>query len=142
MKSICLQVIRMRFDDLNEGNFLMYSMKEYNNIQCVDVEEYYDDLKKIKYIKRLFNIYLNDGQLKERLILNHLIVFYNVFPIHAGTRILFYKIEEHFWPMLKTFLIFLDRMPDKIESIRGKTILSTDIKLDDGIVTRLRTIKV
>ena len=132
----------MKFDDLNEGNFLMFSMKEYNNIQCIDIEEFYDDLKKIKYIKRLFNIYLNDGQLKERLILNHLIVFYNVFPIQAGTRILFYKIEEQFWPMLKTFLIFLDRMPDKIESIKGKTILSTDIKLDDGIVTRLRTIKV
>ena len=132
----------MKFDDLNEGNFLMFSMKEYNNIQCIDIEEFYDDLKKIKYIKRLFNIYLNDGQLKERLILNHLIVFYNVFPIQAGTRILFYKIEEHFWPMLKTFLIFLERMPDKIESIRGKTILSTDIELDDGIVTRLRTIKV
>ena len=132
----------MKFDDLNEGNFLMFSMKEYNNIQCIDIEEFYDDLKKIKYIKRLFNIYLNDGQLKERLILNHLIVFYNVFPIQAGTRILFYKIEEQFWPMLKTFLIFLERMPDKIESIRGKTILSTDIKLDDGIVTRLRTIKV
>ena len=132
----------MKFDDLNEGTFLMYSMKEYNNIQCVDIEEYYDDLKKIKYIKRLFNIYKNDGQLKERLILNHLITWYNVFSIQAGTRILFYKIEEHFWPMLKTFLIFLDRMPDKIESIRGKTILATDIKLDDGIVTRLRTIKV
>ena len=132
----------MKFDDLNEGTFLMYSMKEYNNIQCVDIEEYYDDLKKIKYIKRLFNIYKNDGQLKERLILNHLITWYNVFSIQAGTRILFYKIEEHFWPMLKTFLIFLDRMPDKIESIRGKTILSTDINLDDGIVTRLRTIKV
>jgi len=132
----------MKFDDLNEGTFLMYSMKEYNNIQCVDIEEYYDDLKKIKYIKRLFNIYKNDGQLKERLILNHLITWYNVFPIQSGTRILFYKIEEHFWPMLKTFLIFLERMPDKIESIRGKTILSTDIKLDDGIVTRLRTIKV
>ena len=132
----------MKFDDLNEGTFLMYSMKEYNNIQCVDIEEYYDDLKKIKYIKRLFNIYKNDGQLKERLILNHLITWYNVFSIQAGTRILFYKIEEHFWPMLKTFLIFLDRMPDKIESSRGKTILATDIKLDDGIVTRLRTIKV
>ena len=132
----------MKFDDLNEGNFLMFSMKEYNNIQCIDIEEFYDDLKKIKYIKRLFNIYLNDGQLKERLILNHLITWYNVFPVQSGTRILFYKIEEQFWPMLKTFLIFLDRMPDKIESIRGKTILSTDIKLDDGIVTRLRTIKV
>ena len=131
----------MKFDDLNEGTFLMYAMKEYNNIQCTNIEEFHDDLKKIKYIKRLFNVYMNGGQLKERLILNHLIVFYNVFPIQAGTRILFYKIEEHFWPMLKTFLIFLDRMPDKIESIRGKTVLSTDIKMDDGIITRLRTIK-
>ena len=132
----------MIFDDLTEESFLMFAMREYNNMQCTDIEEFYDDLKKIKYIKRLFNIYKNDGQLKERLILNHLITWYNVFPIQAGTRILFYKIEEHFWPMLKTFLIFLDRMPDKIESIRGKTILATDIKLDDGIVTRLRTIKV
>ena len=129
-------------DDLNEGTFLIYAMKEYNNVQCTDVEEFYDDLKKIKYIKRLFNIYKNDGQLKERLILNHLIVFFNVFPIHSGTRILFYKIEEDFWPILKTFLIYLDRMPDKIESIRGKEILSTDIKLDNGIITKLRSIKV
>ena len=132
----------MIFDDLNDDNFLMYAMKEYNDIQCTDIEEFYDDLKKIKYIKRLFNIYKNNGQLKERLILNHLIVFYNVFPIQAGTRILFYKIEKAFWPMLKTFLIFLDRMPETIDSIRGETIRSTDIQLDDGIVTRLRTIKV
>jgi len=132
----------MIFDDLNDDNFLMFAMKEYNDIQCTDIEEFYDDLKKIKYIKRLFNIYKNTGQLKERLILNHLIVFYNVFPIHAGTRILFYKIEKTFWPMLKTFLIFLDRMPETVESIRGETLRSTDIQLDDGIVTRLRTIKV
>ena len=132
----------MKFGDLTEENFLMFSMREYNNMQCTDVEEFYDDLKKVKYIKRLFNIYKNDGQLKERLILNHLITWYNVFPVQAGTRILFYKIEEHFWPMLKTFLIFLDRMPDKIEMIRGKEIKSTNIILDEGIVTRLRTIKV
>ena len=132
----------MRFDDLNEDNFLIYAMKEYNNVQCTGIEEFYDDLKKIKYIKRLFNIYKNDGQLKERLILNHLIVYYNVFPVQSGTRILFYKIEEHFWPMLKTFLIFLDRMPEKIESIRGNVIKSTNIILDEGIVARLRTIKV
>ena len=132
----------MIFDDLNDDNFLMYAMKEYNDIQCTDIEEFYDDLKKIKYIKRLFNIYKNNGQLKERLILNHLIVFYNVFPLLAGTRILFYKIEKSFWPMLKTFLIFLDRMPETIDSIRGETIRSTDIQLDEGIVTRLRTIKV
>ena len=132
----------MIFDDLNDDNFLMYAMREYNNMQCTDIEEFYDDLKKIKYIKRLFNIYKNNGQLKERLILNHLIVFYNVFSVQAGTRILFYKIEKDFWPMLKTFLIFLDRMPEKIDSIRGETILTSNIKLDDGIVTRLRSIKV
>jgi len=132
----------MKFEDLTEENFLMYSMREYSNIQCTDIEEFYDDLKKIKYIKRLFNIYRNNGQLKERLILNHLIIFYNVFSVEAGTRILFYKIEENFWPMLKTFLIFLDRMPEKIESIRGTTIKASDIKLDEGIVTRLRSIKV
>ena len=132
----------MIFDDLNDDNFLMFAMKEYNDIQCTDIEEFYDDLKKIKYIKRLFNIYKNNGQLKERLILNHLIVFYNVFSVQAGTRILFYKIEKDFWPMLKTFLIFLDRMPEKIDSIRGETVRASDILLDDGIITRLRSIKV
>ena len=132
----------MIFDDLTDDNFLMFAMKEYNDIQCTDIEEFYDDLKKIKYIKRLFNIYKNNGQLKERLILNHLIVFYNVFPILAGTRILFYKIEKSFWPMLKTFLIFLDRMPETVDSIRGEIIRASDIQLDDGVVTRLRSIKV
>ena len=107
-----------------------------------ELEEFYDELMKIKYINRLFNIYQNNGQLKERLIFNHLIVFYNVFSVQAGTRILFYKIEKDFWPMLKTFLIFLDRMPEKIDSIRGETIRASDIQLDDGIVTRLRSIKV
>ena len=132
----------MKFDDLNDDTFLMYAMREYNNMQCTDIEEFYDDLKKIKYIKRLFNSYRNNGQLKERLILNHLIIFYNVFTLQAGTRILFYKIEKDFWPMLKTFLIYLDRMPDKIDSIRGEIIRTSDIQLDDGIITRLRTIKV
>ena len=132
----------MIFDDLNDDNFLMYAMREYSNVQCTDIEEFYDDLKKIKYIKRLFNVYKNNGQLKERLILNHLIIFYNVFTVQAGTRILFYKIEKDFWPILKTFLIYLDRMPDKIDSIRGEVILASNIKLDDGIISRLRSIKV
>ena len=132
----------MIFDDLNDDNFLMYAMREYNNMHCTDIEEFYDDLKKNKYIKRLFNVYKNNGQLKERLILNHFIIFYNVFTVQAGTRILFYKIEKDFWPMLKTFLIYLDRMPDKIESIRGEVILASNIQLDDGIVSRLRLIKV
>ena len=66
-------------NDLNEKNFLLYAMKEYNNPQCIDIEEFNDDLRKIKYIKRLFNQYASEGVLKERLLLNHIIIFYNVF---------------------------------------------------------------
>ena len=128
----------MVFDDLNEKNFLLYAMKEYDNPQCVQVEEFYDDLKKVKYIKRLFNQYLNEGVLKERLLLNHIIVFYNVFPVRSATRILFLKIEEEFWPILKTFLVYLSYMSEIIDPINGKTILSDDIQLDQGVVDRLR----
>jgi len=128
----------MIFDDLNEKNFLLYAMKEYDNPQCVQVEEFYDDLKKVKYIKRLFNQYLNEGVLKERLLLNHIIVFYNVFPVRSATRILFLKIEEEFWPILKTFLVYLSYMPETIDSINGRAIVSDDIQLDQGVVDRLR----
>ena len=128
----------MIFDDLNEKNFLLYAMKEYDNPQCVQVEEFYDDLKKVKYIKRLFNQYLNEGVLKERLLLNHIIVFYNVFPVRSATRILFLKIEEEFWPILKTFLVYLSYMSEKIDPINGGTILSDDIQLDQVVVDRLR----
>ena len=128
----------MEFDDLNEKNFLLYAMKEYDNPQCVQVEEFYDDLKKVKYIKRLFNQYLNEGVLKERLLLNHIIVFYNVFPVRSATRILFLKIEEEFWPILKTFLVYLSYMSEIIDPINGKAILSDDIQLDQGVVDKLR----
>ena len=128
----------MIFDDLNEKNFLLYAMKEYDNPQCVQVEEFYDDLKKVKYIKRLFNQYLNEGVLKERLLLNHIIVFYNVFPVRSATRILFLKIEEEFWPILKTFLVYLSYMSEKIDPINGRTILSDDIQLDQVVVDSLR----
>jgi len=128
----------MVFDDLNEKNFLLYAMKEYDNPQCVQVEEFYDDLKKVKYIKRLFNQYLNEGVLKERLLLNHIIVFYNVFPVRSATRMLFLKIEEKFWPILKTFLVYLSYMPEIIDSINGRAIVSDDIQLDQGVVDRLR----
>jgi len=129
----------LRFDDLNEKNFLLFAMKEYDNPQCVEVEEFNDDLRRIKYIKRLFNQYHTENILKERLIMNHIIVFYNVFSVQAATRILFYKIDEEFWPMLKTFLLYLSYMPkDKIESIMGKEIRVTDIPMDQGIIDRLR----
>ena len=129
----------MIFDDLNEKNFLLYAMKEYNNPQCTDVEEFNDDLKKIKYIKRLLNQYVSEGVLKERLLLNHIIVFYNVFPPAAATRILFFKIEEKFWPILKPFLFYLKLMPeDRIESIMGKEIRTNEILMDQGVIDSLR----
>ena len=129
----------MIYNDLNEKNFLLFAMQHYDNPQCVEVEEFNDDLRRIKYIKRLFNQYDMDGVLKERLILNHIIVFFNVFQTRAATRILFFKIEEKFWPMLKTFLFYLRFMPeDKVESINGKDILVTDIQMDQGIINSLR----
>ena len=129
----------MIFDDLNEKNFLLYAMKEYNNPQCTEVEEFNDDLKKIKYIKRLLNQYVSEGVLKERLLLNHIIVFYNVFPPAAATRILFFKIEEKFWPMLKPFLFYSKLMPeDRIESIMGREIKTNEILMDQGVIDSLR----
>jgi len=129
----------MIFDDLNEKNFLLYAMKEYSNPQCTEVEEFNDDLKKIKYIKRLLNQYVSEGVLKERLLLNHIIIFYNVFPPAAATRILFFKIEERFWPILKPFLFYLKLMPeDKIESIMGKEIRTNEILMDQGVIDSLR----
>ena len=129
----------MIFDDLNEKNFLLYAMKEYNNPQCTEVEEFNDDLKKIKYIKRLLNQYVSEGVLKERLLLNHIIVFYNVFPPAAATRILFFKIEEKFWPILKPFLFYLKLMPeDRIESVMGKEIRTNEILMDQGVIDSLR----
>ena len=129
----------MEFDDLNEKNFLLFAMQHYDNPQCVEVEEFNDDLRKIKYIKRLFNQYSLGGELKERLLLHHIIVFFNVFQTKAATRILFFKLDEKFWPVLKTFLFYLQFMPeDKIESINGKEILVTDILMDQGVIDSLR----
>ena len=129
----------MEFEDLNEKNFLLFAMQHYDNPQCVEVEEFNDDLRKIKYIKRLFNQYSLGGELKERLLLNHIIVFFNVFQTKAATRILFFKLDEKFWPMLKTFLFYLKFMPeDKIESINGKELIVTDILMDQGVIDSLR----
>ena len=100
----------MIFDDLNEKTYLLYAMKEYSNPQCIEIEEFNDDLKKVKYIKRLFNQYVSEGILKERLLLNHIIIFYNVFTPKAATRILFFKMESDDYSVLKTFLVYLDHM--------------------------------
>jgi len=101
----------MRFDELNEGNYLLFAIKFYDNPQAITKDDYEDDLKRIKYIKRLLKRYKNSGELKTHLILNHLTVLFNVFS-DAAVPLLFYNLEHELWPSIKSFLVFLDRIPE------------------------------
>ncbi len=130
----------MNFDDISENNIELYCMKYYDNPQCIGTEDYRDDMKRFKYLKRLLNHYLTTHELKQRLILNHLIMIYNLFDNEAATRILFYKIDENSWQVLKPFLIYLKRMPKVVRSIRSKDIRETDIILDQNVVKQLRSL--
>ena len=96
----------MRFDELNEGNYLLFAIKFYDNPQAVTKDDFEDDLKRIKYIKRLLKRYKKDGDLKTHLILNHLTVSFNVFN-DAAVPLLFYNLEEDLWSYIKSFLLFL-----------------------------------
>ena len=125
------------FDDLNDNNFLIYAMKSYASPHCI-ISEFEGDLKRTKYLKKLFRRYKISKDLKERLILNHLILLYNVFDVEAATRILFYKIDERDYDILKTFLIYLNYMPLRIHGINGKTIHSSDILINMDIAEILR----
>lgn len=126
-------------EKLSERNFLLYAAKNYDNPQCMDIEEFKDDLKRINYIKKLFNKYRTAGELKERLIINHLIVIYNTFGSEAATRMLFFKLNEY-KDLLKPFLVFLNYMPNYIEGVEDTIIRSSDISLDSKIVAKLREI--
>ena len=97
--------------NLTEENFTLFAMKHYDNPHCRGVNEFNDDLKKFKYLKRLFRKYRAGGGLKERLILNHIIVIYNLFGVDAATNMLFFKIDKKYWPQLKSFLMYLNVMP-------------------------------
>lgn len=98
--------------NLTEDNFVQYAMKCYDNTQCCTVEEFEDDMKRFLYLKKLFSKYHNSKILRERLILNHLIVIFNVFN-SCATDFLFYKIDREYWNYLATFLVFLNRLPEE-----------------------------
>ena len=100
----------MRFDELNEDNYILFAIRYYDNPHSTTKEEFFEDLKRIKYIKKLIRKYLNSGVLKHHLILNHLIVLFNMFN-DAAIPLLFYKIESKCWSVLKTFLVYLNRLP-------------------------------
>ena len=101
----------MRFNELNESNYLLFAIKFYNNPQAVTRDDFESDLKRIRYIKRLLKRYKNTGELKVHPILNHLIILFNVFD-DAAVPLLFYNLEEDLWPSIKSFLTFLNRIPE------------------------------
>ena len=127
------------FDDLNDDNFMMYAMKCYASPHCL-MSEFEGDIKRTKYLKRLFRRYKITKSLKERLILNHIILLNNVFGPEATARILFYKIDERDYDILKTFLSYLNIAPELVKGINGKTIDVTTIPLDTNVVDILRKI--
>ena len=123
-------------EKLNESNFLLYAMHHYDNTQCYSLVEFEDDLKKFLYLKKLISRYKNNGDLKERLILNHIIVLYNLFG-DATTKMLFYKVDENCWDVLTTFLVYLDRMPETLEDYG---IILSEVVLDERVISTLRKI--
>jgi hypothetical protein len=123
----------MRFDELNEGNYLLFAIKFYNNPQAVTRDDFESDLKRIRYVKRLLKRYKNTGELKVHLILNHLIVLFNVFN-DATVPLLFYNLEKELWPSIKSFLLFLNRIPEY-----PKTEID-NIELDDNCLTHLKAL--
>lgn len=116
---------------LNEKNLLLYAAKHYYNPRFSDIEEFHEDLKRFKYIKRLVNRYLDNGVLTERLILNHLIVIFNVFGIEPSLQMLEVKLDEKHWPVIKPFLIFLKYITN--DQLTG-------ITMDEKVIEVLRKI--
>lgn len=119
------------FDELNEKNFEAYAIRHYSNPQCLSIDEFFEDLARFKYVKRLLRKYRETGEIKERLVLNHLISLYNVFPIPAVNHMLFYRIERDLWPVLKPFMIFLSSLPDG---------MMNQIAIDARVAKRLQEI--
>ena len=101
----------MKFDELNENNYILFAIKHYDNPQAVTQEDFFDDLSRFKYIKKLLRKYVKTGDLKTSLLINHFIIVFNIFN-EAALPLLFFKIEKELWSSMKTFLVFLNRVPE------------------------------
>lgn len=123
----------MLFTELNEDNFLLFAIKNYENPHAVTKEDFDRDLNHFKYIKRLFRRYKNTGVLKTHLLINHFIILYNIFG-EAATPMLFFKIEMELWPLIKTFIIFLNKLPEY------PRCYIHDIEIDESCLGELHSI--
>jgi hypothetical protein len=115
----------------------MYAMKAYDKPDCI-MSEFKDDMKRFNYLKRLFRRYRKVDELREQLVLNHLVVLYNVFGPEVTSRMLFFKMSKDDYSALKTYLLFLSIMPEKIRGIKGQDIISSDIPIDTRVADVLR----
>ena len=116
------------FKELTPENINMFAIKHYDNTHCVDEQEFLDDMKRFKYLKRLFRKYDTTKELKSRLIINHIIVLANVFGVDAATTLLFFKIDRKHWALLKTILVYLHYMPEND---------MTDIRINQKVISEL-----
>ena len=130
----------MPFENLTDENIMLYAAKAYDMPNCV-MSEFTEDMKRLNYLKRLFRRYSKHGEMRERLILNHIVVLYNIFGAEASTRILFYNTSKDDYSILKTYLLFLNLMPEKVRGINGKDVLSSDISVDMKITEVLRNLQ-
>jgi hypothetical protein len=121
---------------LNDDNIVYFAMKNYSNPSCKNIEEFQEDFNRIKYVKRLFNRYEQSGVLRERLILNHIITIYNVFGVDASSRMLFNRLDERQYSILKTFLVYLNYCPEQ----KFDNIDIVSIPLDATIIKKLRSL--
>ena len=126
----------MNFFELNDDNIVYFAMKNYQNPSCKNIEEFQEDFNRIKYVKRLFNRYEQSGVLRERLILNHIITIYNVFGVEASSRMLFNRLDERQFSILKTFLVYLNYCPEN----KFDNIDIVSIPLDTTIIKKLRSL--
>ena len=130
------------FEILNNDNIMLYCAKHYENPHCTGIDDFNDDLNHIKYLKRLFNRYQKGDEFKTNLIINHLILLYNVFDNQAITRVLFYRINREHWSILKPCLIALSQLPEFLDGVsqNEETINTDTIPLDQNVVDRLRIV--
>lgn len=123
----------MRFDELNEDNYIIFAIKNYDNPQSSTIEDFEEDMQRFKWIKRLLKRHKTSGSLNLHLLINHFIILYNVFG-DAATPLLFYKLDKEFWSIVKTFIVYLGRLPDYPKSTLH------EIPIDNNCLTQLNKI--
>ena len=130
----------MSFENLTNDNVVMYAVKAYDRPNCI-MSEFKEDMKRFNYLKRLFRRYRKVDELREQLVINHLVILCNVFTPEIATRLLFFKMSKDDYSTLKTYLLFLSCMPERVKGIKGQDIISSEIPVDMKIADKLRKFK-